>query len=93
MKDIFEQVEKNIDHLVENNADWTASATKKQINDARQGNLTLKFFEKEVPKEWLADIRGKKVLCLAGQEDYKHLFLRVQELMLELQFMTRAIKN
>lgn len=66
MKDIFEQVEKNIDHLVENNADWTASATKEQINDARQGNLTLKFFEKEVPKEWLADIRGKKVLCLAG---------------------------
>lgn len=66
MKDVFEQVEKNIDNLVENNADWTASATKEQLNDARQGNLTLKFFEKKVPKEWLEDIKGKKVLCLAG---------------------------
>ncbi len=66
MDNIFEQVEKNIDNLVTNNADWTASATKEEMDAARKGNLTLRFWEKEVPKEWLSNIKGKNVLCLAG---------------------------
>lgn len=65
-KDIFSQVEKNIDALVVNCVDWTAEATAKDLQDARKGRLRLKFFEKDVPQEWLGDIRGKKVLCLAG---------------------------
>lgn len=65
-KDIFLQVEKNIDDLVDNCVDWTAEATAKDLQDAREGRLRLKFFEKDVPQEWLGDIRGKKVLCLAG---------------------------
>ncbi len=32
MDNIFEQVEKNIDNLVTNNADWTASATKEEMD-------------------------------------------------------------
>ncbi len=66
MENIYEQVEKNIDYLVENNADWTACATSEQLQKARNGQLKLKFFEKDVPTDWLGDIRGKKVLCLAG---------------------------
>ncbi len=66
MNDIFEQVEKNIDNLVVNQADWTASATKEELDAAREGKLTLHFFDKIVPKEWLMNIKGKKVLCLAG---------------------------
>ena len=66
MNTIFEQVEKNIDHLVESNADWTASATPEQLQAARDGQLNLKFFVKDMPAEWLEGIKGKKVLCLAG---------------------------
>lgn len=66
MKNIFEQVEKNIDNLVLNNVDWSACASKEQLQDAREGKLKLKFFDKDVPEEWLKDIKGKKVLCLAG---------------------------
>ena len=66
MNNVFEQIEKNIDDLVSNNADWTVSATKEEMDAARKGDLVLRFWEKEVPKQWLSDIKGKKVLCLAG---------------------------
>ena len=66
MKNIFEQVEKNIDALVANNVDWASCASKEQLEAARAGKMTLQFFDKDVPKEWLKDIKGKKVLCLAG---------------------------
>ncbi len=66
MDNIFDQVEKNIDNLVINNADWTACATKEELDAARNGNLVLHFYDREVPKEWLSDIKGKKILCLAG---------------------------
>lgn len=66
MKNIFEQVEKNIDNLVANSVDWSASASKEQLQAAREGKLKLEFFDREVPEEWLKDIKGKKVLCLAG---------------------------
>lgn len=42
------------------------SVTKEELDAAREGNLTLHFFDKIVPKEWLKDIKGKKVICLAG---------------------------
>jgi hypothetical protein len=35
METIFEQIEKNIDNLVTNNADWTASATREELDAAR----------------------------------------------------------
>lgn len=66
MEDIFQQVEKNIDRLVENSVDWTACATTEQLDAARAGELRLRFFDREVPQEWLGDIRGKRILCLAG---------------------------
>ena len=63
---VFEQVEKNINNLVENNVNWSACATPEDMQKARDGQLTLMFYEKEVPAEWFADVKGKKVLCLAG---------------------------
>ena len=66
MDNVFEQVEKNIDNLVRNSVDWTASATKEELDAARNGRLVLRFWDREVPREWLKDIRGKRVLCLAG---------------------------
>lgn len=66
MDNVFDQVEKNIDNLVINNADWTASATKEALDSARKGNLVVSFYDKKVPDEWLYNIKDKKVLCLAG---------------------------
>ena len=66
MNNIFEQVEKNIDNLVANSVDRAACASKEQLQAARAGNLRLQFFDKDVPQEWLKDIKGKRVLCLAG---------------------------
>ena len=63
---VFEKVEKNINDLVENNVNWSACATPEDMQKARNGQLTLKFYEKEIPTEWLKDVKGKKVLCLAG---------------------------
>ena len=63
---VFEQVEKNIDDLVANSVDWSACASKEQLQAAREGKLRLRFFDRDVPEEWLKDVKGKRVLCLAG---------------------------
>ena len=61
MKNIFEQVEINIDNLAADRVDWTASATKEELQAARDGKLKLQFFDRDVPEDWLKDIRGKNV--------------------------------
>ena len=66
MKSVYEQVEENIDNLVANQADWTASATDEELNSAKNGSPILYFYDREVPEDWLKDIKGKSVLCLAG---------------------------
>ncbi len=67
MDSIFDQVERNIDKLVEQNVNWSACATPEQLQNARAGKLELTFGgDKAIPSEWLGDLRGKKVLCLAG---------------------------
>lgn len=63
---VYEQVERNIDELVENHVDWSACATPEEMQNARKRKLLIKFFDKEIPADWLKDIRGKKILCLAG---------------------------
>lgn len=65
--DVFKQVERNIDQLVEKGVAWAAPATPQQLQSAREGKLALLFgFDGAVPAEWLGDLKGKKVLCLAG---------------------------
>ena len=67
MKDIFRQVEQNIDHLVECGVQWSACASADQLRRAREGKLELLFGSVHaIPEAWLGDLHGKKVLCLAG---------------------------
>lgn len=65
MNDIFKQVEKNINELVDKKVVWSVTATKEQLQKARDGMIDLKLGI-NVPKEWLSGIKGKDVLCLAG---------------------------
>lgn len=67
MKHIFDQVERNIDQLVENDVNWAHPATTEQLKQAREGKLSLVFgLDGAIPPEWLGDLRSRKVLCLAG---------------------------
>ena len=67
MENIFDKVENNMDTLVDNQVWWSNCATAEQMDAAKNGKLELTLGScKPVPKEWIADIIGKKVLCLAG---------------------------
>lgn len=67
MENVFRQVERNIKRLVENDVNWSMCATPEQLQMARAGKLELQFgFDGAIPAEWLGDLRGKRVLCLAG---------------------------
>ena len=65
--DVFKYVERNINRLAEQGVGWSSSATPQQLQKARQGHLEM-FFGNEaaIPADWLGDLCGKKVLCLAG---------------------------
>lgn len=67
MNSIFNQVEHNINRLVEQNVNWSAMASPELLQKARDGKIELPFAGAElIPSDWLGDLRGKKVLCLAG---------------------------
>ena len=67
MRSVFDQVEQNINRLVEQEVNWSACATQEQLQSARQGKLALSFGPNQIiPEEWLGEVKGKKVLCLAG---------------------------
>lgn len=67
MENVYEQVRRNIDRLVENNVNWSACATAEQLQKARSGQLEMTFgIDGRIPSDWLGDLRGKRVLCLAG---------------------------
>lgn len=67
MENIFNKVEINMDNLVDNNVWWSDCATAEQMEQAKNGKLELTLgISKPVPKEWIANISDKKVLCLAG---------------------------
>ena len=59
MNDIFEQVEKNIDNLVVNQADWTASATKEEL-DAARGKIDITFFRQDSSERMVNEYQGKE---------------------------------
>lgn len=65
--DIFAQVERNINRLVEQDVNWSACAAPEQLQQARNGILTQIFGAAlPIPPDWLDDVKGKRVLCLAG---------------------------
>ena len=67
MKNIFNQVETNMNNLVNKQVWWSGCATSEQMENARNGKLELFLgISKSVPYEWISDIKGKDVLSLAG---------------------------
>ena len=67
MKNIFDQVEANIDRLAETGVCWSGCASDVQMKSAGEGSLSLTLgINAPVPSEWLQNLQGKQVLCLAG---------------------------
>ena len=67
MKKVFDQVQRNIDRLVEENVNWSAAATPEQLREAREGRMVMPFgVDGVIPADWLGEMKGKRVLCLAG---------------------------
>lgn len=67
MENIFDKVETNMNGLVDDQVWWSNCATSEQMEAAKEGKLELTLgISKPVPQEWIANISGKKVLCLAG---------------------------
>ena len=65
--DIFDRVERNIDRLAANDVNWSHPATAEQLQRAREGTPGLPFgVNDSIPAAWLGNLRGRKVLCLAG---------------------------
>lgn len=67
MNELFDLVERNMDSLVEKGVWWSSCASESQMKNARQNNLALTLGTPiGVPSEWLGNLSGKQVLCLAG---------------------------
>ena len=67
MENIYKKVESNMDNLVDNNVWWSNCASAEQMEAAKEGNLELTLgYNKPVPKDWIDNIYGKRILCLAG---------------------------
>lgn len=67
MEEFVEQNAKAWDHLVDKGNIWTDGITDEQIELARQGVLDMVLSPfKRVNASWLGDVRGKKILALAG---------------------------
>lgn len=63
---IFNQVEKNINDLVENNVSWSQPVTQEDIKNVRNNNFDT-FKTILPPRDWLpVNMNGVKILCLAG---------------------------
>lgn len=67
METIFDQIESNMNNLADNNVWWSNCATTEQMKAAQKGELELSLgIGRPAPQEWIRDISGKKILCLAG---------------------------
>ena len=67
MKNIFDQVEANINSLAGQNVWWSGCASQNQMAAAKEGRLFLPIgISKPVPPEWIGNIKGRSILCLAG---------------------------
>lgn len=64
---VYERVERNIDRLAAHDVNWSRPASEEQLRCARAGNPALPLGADDViPPEWLGNMTGKRVLCLAG---------------------------
>lgn len=67
MPDYKDQNEKVWDQWSQGGSEWSKPVSKEEIDNAKNGNPQIKLSDnKFVPSNWMKDIKGKKVLCLAG---------------------------
>jgi SAM-dependent methyltransferase len=66
MEDVFSRIERNINSLAEQQVAWSLCASSLQLAHARAGQVELPFGTEYIPCDWLGNVQGKKVLCLAG---------------------------
>lgn len=65
--DIRKHNEKAWDNEVKSGNKWTVPVSSEEVDLARHGEYKLLLTPtKDVPKGWIGDIKGKKVLCLAS---------------------------
>lgn len=65
--DILKYNEKAWDKEIEQGNIWTKPVTSEVVEKAKNGEYTMVLTPtKPVPKEWIGNIKGKKVLCLAS---------------------------
>ncbi len=53
------------DRQAESRQAWSTPVDSKTILDAKQGNWEIHLTPTPLPKEWLGDIKEKRILCLA----------------------------
>ncbi len=64
---VLEHNRKAWDKEVSNGNVWTIPVTSEEVANAKNGEYKLVLTPtKSVPKEWIGDIKNKKVLCLAS---------------------------
>jgi SAM-dependent methyltransferase len=66
LMDVREHNKKAWDRMAGEGCEWTIPVTPEVIARARKGEWTLSLIMKPVPGEWLGDIKGVRVLCLAA---------------------------
>lgn len=67
MKNLFDQVESNMNALSHQNVWWSGCASSHQMAAAKEKQLSLPIgVHHPVPAEWLRNIDGSHILCLAG---------------------------
>ncbi len=58
--------QKSWDKQAEEQGAWSTPVSCEQIEQAKQGNWEVHLTPQPLPKEWLGNIKGKKILCLAS---------------------------
>ncbi len=66
MTDFITANKKAWDRQAESRQAWSTPVDSKTILDAKQGNWEIHLTPTPLPKEWLGDIKEKRILCLAS---------------------------
>ena len=66
MQDISDYNREAWNHKVAQGNQWTRAVSSEEVQEARQGQLSVVLTPKKtVPPEWLGEVKGQAVLCLA----------------------------
>lgn len=66
MTSIIQHNQKAWDKQAEQQQPWSVPVSHDMVKQAQQGNWEVHLTPSPLPKTWLGDIRGKKILCLAS---------------------------